>query len=611
MSIPEFVSPSLATRDRNAFRLALGSCSARGLNPTSLYTEIRDPLAPIRRAILAICLFFGVRKTRVTNRSQERQQKSFSGLTSYRQRPTRASSAVAPQLKEFVRSNPWRPVLAVMSDRLAMLQKGVVDSWDGSDSGLGGMTSDAFRRAMELQSAMDARGDGESAAAKESPRPVPRRSGWLSSPRKLDIDRRLTEIFSSTGLRRSLTDKLSSSMPMYFDRGEWHEETCNEPSRVTGGPTRPDRSISEPASYESFDSASLDKLLSALSIDDSEVDSGSSRRSSASPDEAGPAVKRDSAFEDAGSFADDDDEDGRIADATDVIDQRRVLPWAPCKQTVGGYALNWILGEGAFSTVWKAIGPTNKSVIVKCVEVLPRYQAKGEGRYLSEAEVMRRAHHPRIVQLIDSWVTAESTFLVMEYLPDGDLFNALDEGVVSPEQSMEYMCQAAQGLEYLHTEGIVHNDLKLENMLIGPEGIKLCDFGLSGLIGEIRHGIAQGTSAYMAPELLSIKEDQSYVLSPAFDIWSFGIVLYAVVFASIPWEEATKNDVSYLHFMAKRHEHTAELWSVLNDSFKFLLLAMLDVADRRATLRDVLNLIREPWVKEHHDVVCASDSEAD
>lgn len=178
-----------------------------------------------------------------------------------------------------------------------------------------------------------------------------------------------------------------------------------------------------------------------MSIDDSEVDSGSSRRASASPDGAGPAVKRDSAFEDAGSFADDDDEDDRIADATDVIDQRRVLPWAPCKQTVGGYALNWILGEGAFSTVWKAIGPTNKSVIVKCVEVLPRYQAKGEGRYLSEAEVMRRAHHPRIVQLIDSWVTAESTFLVMEYLPDGDLFNALDEGVVSPEQSMEYMCQ--------------------------------------------------------------------------------------------------------------------------------------------------------------------------
>lgn len=101
-----------------------------------------------------------------------------------------------------------------------MLQKGVVDSWDGSDSGLGDMTSDAFRRAMELQSAIDALGDGESAAAKESPRPVPRRSGWLSSPRKLDIDRRLTEIFSSTGLRRSLTDKLSSSMPMYFDRGE-------------------------------------------------------------------------------------------------------------------------------------------------------------------------------------------------------------------------------------------------------------------------------------------------------------------------------------------------------------------------------------------------------
>lgn len=176
----------------------------------------------------------------------------------------------------------------------------------------------------------------------------------------------------------------------------------------------------------------------------------------------------------------------------------------------------------------------------------------------------------------------------------------------------------------------MHNDLKLENMLIGPEGIKLCDFGLSGLIGEIRHGIAQGTSAYMAPELLSIKEDQSYVLSPALDIWSFGIVLCkcspvlqtqlrsdlpapadAVVFASIPWEEATKNDVSYLHFMAKRHEHTAELWSVLSDSFKSLLLAMLDVADRRATLRDVLNLIREPWVKEHHDVVCASDSEAD
>mmetsp|Transcript_29252 Transcript_29252/g.76636 ORF Transcript_29252/g.76636 Transcript_29252/m.76636 type:complete len:168 (-) Transcript_29252:82-585(-) len=149
----------------------------------------------------------------------------------------------------------------------------------------------------------------------------------------------------------------------------------------------------------------------------------------------------------------------------------------------------------------------------------------------------------------------------------------------------------------MHTKGVVHFDIKLENMLIAGPLIKLCDFGLSGLSGEVRSGRAQGTSAYMAPELLAVRSHQKYVLLPAYDLWSFGIVVYAVIFASLPWDSATKDDALYQQYVCGGEIETAELWDSLSIPFRETLLGMLSATADRPPISDVVDALRRPWFK--------------
>jgi serine/threonine protein kinase len=106
--------------------------------------------------------------------------------------------------------------------------------------------------------------------------------------------------------------------------------------------------------------------------------------------------------------------------------------------------------------------------------------------------------------------------------------------------------EAAAALAHCHANSIVHGDVKLENMLLHQNAVKLCDFGLAAMIDEVRVGRPYGTSAYMAPELVQITSKTAvYTMTPAQDVWGMGIVLYAVLFADLPWEKAVPKDPDY------------------------------------------------------------------
>jgi serine/threonine protein kinase len=113
------------------------------------------------------------------------------------------------------------------------------------------------------------------------------------------------------------------------------------------------------------------------------------------------------------------------------------------------------------------------------------------------------------------------------------------------------MLELAPGIQYLHSMDVVHADIKPENVLVHRGQLKICDFGLAGYTGTERHGTATGTGAYMAPELVNRKSTTPYHLREAHDVWSFGIVMYAVLFSDLPWEKARPRDEDFKLFCKK------------------------------------------------------------
>lgn len=159
----------------------------------------------------------------------------------------------------------------------------------------------------------------------------------------------------------------------------------------------------------------------------------------------------------------------------------------------------------------------------------------------------------RFLVLYNSVCTKDHMYMMLELVNGGDLFTKLDpsgNGLSEPI-ARKYMLQLASGLAHMHSKGIVHCDIKPENVLVHNDTIKVCDLGLAGTAGATRHGSATGTGAYMAPELLNRRTANPYKIEKAQDVWSFGIVLYAVLFADLPWEKAKPRDQDFRLFCSK------------------------------------------------------------
>eukprot|EP00037_Helgoeca_nana_P016722 m.157312 g.157312 ORF g.157312 m.157312 type:complete len:503 (+) comp23659_c0_seq1:279-1787(+) len=493
-----------------------------------------------------------------------------------------------------------------MASRLLSLQKGMTDSWQGSDSGLGDMTKEAFQSMMAVD-------DGHvvdvllttTAAEAAACHPwferqhegnpdvsIPR----LGHPRRCDLDRRITEIFSP---RASPCG--SGSVPFHRKRRVSLPNILQPGLGLEGAGFRPNQG-GQPDAFQSVDTAPAWASLEDLKCPTARANRRGKEvhgvDAHAAPfDDESESTLRDSALG-----------DDCVPDTHALPERSTFLDFGPAVQLVpqseaseeAEYVIESQLGEGAFSTVWKATHG-DQEVVIKSIEVLPRYHNEVGQRHLTEAELTGRLQHPHVIELLDSWICGGTATLVLEYLPQGDMFNALDRSEITTEQSMICLIQVAEALQYIHREGVVHNDLKLENILLGESGIKLCDFGLAGLVGETRRGIVQGTAAYMAPELLAVKENECYALTPALDVWAFGIVTYAVVFAVLPWESAEESDDMYHQFVTNNYVHTSEMWALLSESLQESILGMLaESVEHRSSMAEVAAAIERPWLKEEH-----------
>ena len=152
--------------------------------------------------------------------------------------------------------------------------------------------------------------------------------------------------------------------------------------------------------------------------------------------------------------------------------------------------------------------------------------------------------HPNIVKLIDLFENLENYYIVLECMEGKDMFDYLKSRNfrITEDRAKELMLQLMQAVQYLHSYGIIHRDLKLENIMMTDNSEnsvpKLVDFGLAKILGPTEKSDEPfGTLGYVAPEVLK-KEPYSF----SCDMWSLGCICYALLSGSLPFDHQSQQE---------------------------------------------------------------------
>ncbi len=201
----------------------------------------------------------------------------------------------------------------------------------------------------------------------------------------------------------------------------------------------------------------------------------------------------------------------------------------------GRYRVEDVLGRGGMASVYLARdGELERPVAVK---VLAEHLADQPGfrdRFLREARLAAQLSHPNIVQVFDVGEEDGTPFIVMECVEGSTLADELRaRGPLEPEEVVDLALQICGGLEQAHAAGLVHRDIKPQNLLLRPDGtVKIADFGIARAAETTRltqMGSVLGTAAYLSPEQALGEE-----VTASADIYSLGCVLYELLTGRTP-----------------------------------------------------------------------------
>jgi len=204
---------------------------------------------------------------------------------------------------------------------------------------------------------------------------------------------------------------------------------------------------------------------------------------------------------------------------------------------VAHYVLGETLGIGTFGKV--KVGFHDLTEHKVAVKILNRQKIKNldvVGKIRREIQNLKLFRHPHIIKLYQVISTPTDIYMVMEYVAGGELFDYIvKHGKLKEEEARRFFQQIISGVDYCHRHNVVHRDLKPENLLLDHTlNVKIADFGLSNMMqdGEFLR-TSCGSPNYAAPEVISGK----LYAGPEVDIWSCGVVLYALLCGTLPFDD--------------------------------------------------------------------------
>ena len=214
--------------------------------------------------------------------------------------------------------------------------------------------------------------------------------------------------------------------------------------------------------------------------------------------------------------------------ATDLVGQR-----------LGPYTLERLLGQGGFA--WAFVGRAADGTPVAVKVLKPRYagDARFESRFRNESETAAKLEHPNIIRIRSVAKTGEHVYFAMDLCADSLGARIAREGPLPEGDIVRLLRDIATALAFAHQQGVIHRDLKPDNVLLRSDGTAvLTDFGIaravSGYIASTGVNMTIGTPQYISPE-----QAQGRALDPRVDFYALGVTLYKAATGEVPF---TSND---------------------------------------------------------------------
>jgi serine/threonine protein kinase len=210
----------------------------------------------------------------------------------------------------------------------------------------------------------------------------------------------------------------------------------------------------------------------------------------------------------------------------------------PGESRIGNYLLEKEVGKGAFASVWLARhAQTNLTVAIKTISKASIDCHEAKTRLNREIALLKQMRHPFIAEFFEALEDDNWHYLVMEFAENGNLLEFItNKGRLTEAQARHYFSELVSVLEYLHNDKLVaHRDLKAENVLLDRHNnIRVIDFGLSNQFTSFNPQLstACGSPTAAAPEMV-----KGQLYTRAADIWSSGIMLYALVAGELPFND--------------------------------------------------------------------------
>jgi len=259
------------------------------------------------------------------------------------------------------------------------------------------------------------------------------------------------------------------------------------------------------------------------------------------------------------------------------------------------YEINNILGTGHSVVKQGTNKQTKKEYAVKFIsKKTPKGEEIPRSSTDQEIELMSSLSHHNIVDLYEALESNDTRYIIMELVNGSDLYDVTNAlGPIRPGVAGAIIGQLVSAVAYLHSLGIVHHDIKMENVVVDyrPNMVKLTDFGSAK---EIKHmsGVG-GTINYMAPELLMNMRGSNTKCGQSIDIWSIGIVAYMLLSGVHPFDPKT-GQTMINRIISGKYDFPSPQWDAIPKHCKDLIQRCLVIDPKRRP--SPTDLLKHPWI---------------